>query len=534
MFLKQSSIYRYKFDLSKLSKVIKIHITQEMNTLLIKNNQSVDVSDIPVYDYEVFYAIVVELMTQPQNHCVNYYAFPKENSFKFICCIADDKQQNIHVFSHEISDSVQALDAISRDIYAMQGFEREIAENFGIDFLNHPWAKPFRYAYDRADRTKKIENYPFLSINGVDTHEVGVGPIHAGVIEPGHFRFSCHGEDVLHLEIQLGYQHRGIEKLFISKNHLLQRTVLAESIAGDCAIGHNLAFVSNMESLLEIHSNDRMDLLRTLALELERIAAHVGDLSAFCTDIAYQMGEFVFGALRTPIINYLQFWCGNRFGKGMLRVGYNPFPFTPELQDKLVQMLDAFESKYLEMAEKTFNSPSVLNRFEKTGILTMEQARLIGAVGLTARMAGLERDIRTSHPFNYYKHLRYKTITLPMGDVFARGMLRNISIERSINYIRAILTQIYGLEQENLKPRFDLYDKKFKSNQFCISLIESWRGEICHCSLTDENGNLLHYKIKDPSFHNWLALGLALRENEISDFPICNKSFDLSYCGNDL
>ena len=162
-------------------------------------------------------------------------------------------------------------------------------------------------------------------------HEVGVGPIHAGIIEPGHFRFICNGEQILHLEIQLGYQHRGIEQLFLEKKKLLQRITLAENIAGDSVAGHTVAFVNLWESLCKYHPERDLQFVRTLALELERIAIHTGDLSAMCTDVAYQLGSAVFGRLRTPVINYFQTWCGNRLAKGLIRAGKNNYPFTDEI-----------------------------------------------------------------------------------------------------------------------------------------------------------------------------------------------------------
>jgi len=507
-----------------------------VNTLQIKNHQPVPISEIPIFDYAAFYAIAVNLCANRENHIANYYAYQTSTFLKFICCIAEDKDATIHVFSHELSDFNHALaiDAISKEVFAFHIFEREISENYGIQFLNHPWDKPARLAFDRADKSKTLRNYPFLRLQGDEIHEVGVGPIHAGVIEPGHFRFLCNGEMVMHLEIQLGYQHRGIEKLFLSKKHLIQRTVLSESIAGDTAVGHSLAFVGAMESLLGFEPNARLNMIRTLALELERMAIHVGDLSAFCLDVAYQLGSSVFGALRTPLINYFQWWCGNRFAKGLIRTGYNPYSFTPALQERLIKMLEEFEAKYMEMAEKTFELPSVLNRFEKTGELSRTQAELIGAVGMAARTTGLPRDIRNTHPFGYYLEQKYQPVLMTSGDVFARGMLRNMEIQHSLEYIRILLAQLRRTEEEPTESRADFYEKKLKPNHFVISMTEGWRGEIVHCAITDEKGELAHYKIKDPSFHNWLALGLVLRDNEISDFPICNKSFNLSYCGFDL
>ncbi len=506
-----------------------------MEDLTIKNNETIGINSIPVYSYDDFYDRVVELCAKNTFHCVNYYGYSFGEKLKFICCIADDKEHTIHILSHEQvkKENIQ-LSSITVEVPAFHIYEREINENFGIQFIGHPWMKHVRYAYNRFDKKIHMNDHPFIKVTGDETHEVGVGPIHAGVIEPGHFRFLCQGEDVLHLEIQLGYQHRGVEDLFSKKTHLLQRTVLAESICGDTTVGHTLAFVQNMEALHGIKVPERLELLRSLALELERIAIHTGDLSAFCHDIAYQQGSEVFGALRTPLINYFQFWCGNRFAKGLIRTGYNPYPLTPGLKERLLKMLDDFEFRFTEMADKTFSLPSVLNRFERTGIVTKTQVEMIGAVGMAARMAGLKRDTRSSHPFAYYKQVPYTPILLSSGDVYARGMLRSLEVQFSIGYIRSLLDLIDTLPHEENKTDLELYKKKLPANSFSISLTEGWRGEICHCVVTGEKGEIVKYKVKDPSLHNWLALALALRNNEISDFPINNKSFNLSYCGNDL
>ena len=357
---------------------------------------------------------------------------------------------------------------------------------------------------------------------------MGVGPVHAGIIEPGHFRFVCNGEQILHLEIQLGYQHRGVEQLFLDRKKLLQRTILAESIAGDSAVGHTTAFAYLWESLCGItHS---LDILysRTLAQELERIAIHTGDLSAICTDVGYQLGSSVFGRLRTPIINFFQEWCGNRLAKGLVRPGYNPYPITEELAARLNRILDEFEPDFIEMNNELSKLPSSLSRFERTGMMKYEQLLAIGTVGMSARMNALNRDIRTSHPYGLYEEFDYSPVLKHHGDVYSRVQIRREEVKQSVFHISKMLEKVpeAGTAESTIQqPR---------SGMFCISLTEGWRGEICHAAITDKNGELIIYKVKDPSFHNWLALALAVRNNEISDFPVCNKSFNLSYCGHDL
>jgi Ni,Fe-hydrogenase III large subunit len=236
----------------------------------------------------------------------------------------------------------------------------------------------------------------------------------------------------------------------------------------------------------------------------------------------------VYGRLRTPVINYFQIWCGNRLAKGLIRPGKTNFPFTHEISTQLLRMFDAYEPDFLEMCSQLFNLPSALGRFEKTGIVTAEQAQSIGTVGMAARMSGIRRDIRLSHPYNGYQQIFHTPILKDQGDVNARVQIRRDEIIQSIDYVRTLLKNI----PETPHKRADLPD--LMPGSFGISLTEGWRGEICHCAVTNGNGELIHYKIKDPSFHNWMALALSVRNNEISDFPICNKSFDLSYCGHDL
>jgi len=499
-----------------------------MNYISLKNNQTVPISSIPELDYSLFLELnVFSLIKGTGSHCVNYFGFPHAGKIKLICCIADDELNAINILS-SIVDAKQPLPSFSKQNLVFEKFEREIHENFGIAYTDHPWLKPVRFPFNRYKKNATVADYPFFNIESEELHEVGVGPIHAGIIEPGHFRFICNGEQILHLEIQLGYQHRGIEQLFLEKKKLLQRITLAENIAGDSVVGHTVTFVNLWESLCNYQPGGDLQLARTLALELERLAIHTGDLSAMCTDVAYQLGSAVYGRLRTPVINYFQKWCGNRLAKSLIRAAKTNFPFTNALAAELTSLVGEYEKDFEEISEELFSMPSVLARFEKTGVITNEQAATIGTVGMSARMSAVSRDIRFSHPHDLYPELHHEPVIKNHGDVHSRARLRKKEIDQSIGYIRQMIENLPGNRQEDtglLVP---------SPNSFTISLVEGWRGEICHCAVTDDNGELIHYKIKDPSFHNWLAVALAVRNNEISDFPICNKSFDLSYCGHDL
>jgi Ni,Fe-hydrogenase III large subunit len=494
----------------------------------ISNNQAIALSDIPVHDYDLFAEINLGLINgNPVRHCVNYFGYPVSDKIKLVCCIADDDLHQIMVSSSLVARSSE-LTSFTKQNHNFEKFEREIYENFGIRYKDHPWLKPMRYANNRADKNQKIENYPFYKVDSEELHEVGVGPIHAGIIEPGHFRFICNGEQIMHLEIQFGYQHRGIEQLFLQKKKLLELTTLAESIAGDTVVGHTTAFVNLWESLCGYTPDYSLHYARTLALEMERLANHTGDLSGICADIAYQLGNSVYGRLRTPMVNFFQEWGGNRLAKGLIRAGKINFPFTKELGKRLIDVFEAYEPDFNEISQKLFNLPSALSRMEKTGVVSYDEVLKIGTVGMAARMSGLNRDIRSSHPHNLYNQINHQPLIKHHGDVYSRVQIRKHEVKQSITYIKQLLEEV---------PEFKKQDNPVlmpQKEKFILSLVEGWRGEICHCAITDEAGNLMVYKIKDPSHHNWMALSQAVRNNDISDFPICNKSFSLSYSGHDL
>ncbi len=498
------------------------------NYIKIHNNQVIPIDDIPAVSYESLLNTVLELMkNNSSRHCVNYFGYPSGTGITLICCIADDDSHQIFVTSAQVDPHKEFLSLTAHN-RNFEKFEREIHENFGITYTDHPWLKPVRYSFNRFNQNELIGNYPFFKADSEEFHEVGVGPIHAGIIEPGHFRFICNGEQIMHLEIQLGYQHRGIEDLFIKKKKVFERVTLAENIAGDTVIGHTTAFVNLWESLCNFNSDPAMDFARTLASELERIAIHTGDLSAICADMGYQLGNSVYGRLRTPIVNFFQEWGGNRLAKGLIRVGKINFPFNRDLAAHLNKILDEYEKDFNEMSEKFFKLPSALSRMEKTGTVSLKDALEMGVVGMAARMCGLKRDIRLSHPYNLYTAITHEPIIKKHGDVYSRVQIRREEIIQSIEYIRNLVRKIPDFKVSN---NTDLIPG---ANKFVLSLTEGWRGEICHAAITNAAGDLLIYKIKDPSHHNWMALARSVRNNDISDFPLCNKSFNLSYCGHDL
>ena len=400
------------------------------------------------------------------------------------------------------------FESITPDNPALHLFEREIYETFGIEPIGHPWLKPVR----------QNKNYKFLKSEDMQTHEVAVGPVHAGIIEPGHFRFLCNSERINHLEIQLGYQHRGVEKM-LKETPSIQ---LAESICGDSTIAYALTFAHAIESLSNIKIDNRSKTIRQIALEMERIAIHIGDLGAIAEDVAYKMGSAVFGVTRTLIINTILEICGNRFGKGLIKIGGVNFDIDKKMQAKISSILQEVWKRTKKMMDAMNNNASVLSRLERTGIINTKHAKEIGMVGPAARACNIKIDSRKFDDDNF------EILTTGGGDVHSRFYIRYVEIKQSIKIIESLLNNLDG-EINSDKAIMNL-----APNSFVTSITEGWRGELAHTVITDSNGFIQTYKIKDPSFNNWFGLAIANRNGQISNFPVCNKSFNLSYCGFDL
>jgi Ni,Fe-hydrogenase III large subunit len=454
---------------------------------------------------------------------VQFFHAPLNGHTRIFSVIADDAHSRLNITSSTVDGS---FDSLSNDIRALHIFEREIFEETGIIPNGHPWLKPVRYP-ETAAKSEPIENYPFFRMEGSEVHEVAVGPVHAGIIEPGHFRFQCDGENVHHLEIQLGYQHRGLENLFL-KGSLFDKTTLAESIAGDTVIGHASAFTGVVQSLSGVEIPRRAVAIEGIAAELERIAIHLGDLSAVAGDIAYLSGNSVFGALRTMVINSTQALCGNRFGRGLLAPGGVRFDIDDDVRNLFHAVLENVSVRTENMCDAMFSDPGVLSRLEKTGIVDTQTAKDLAITGPAARSSGLRRDARADHPYGAYALYPVYARVMPGGDVFARAYMKYLEIQQSADLVREMLD---SLPDENV---LCVEPCTLKPGLLTVSMTEGWRGEIVHCGITGPDGELLRYKIKDPSFSSWTALALAVRDNGVSDFPLCNKSFNLSYCGFDL
>ncbi|HPU53368.1 MAG TPA: hypothetical protein PK359_17540, partial [Burkholderiaceae bacterium] len=415
----------------------------------------------------------------------------------------------------------QAYASLTADHPAVHLFERELWEQTGLQPDGHPWLKPVRY---EGERQQQMDRHPFFSVRGQDVHEVGVGPIHASVIEPGHFRFMCLGETVQHLEIQLGYQHRGVEALLLARPPRAL-TALIETVAGDSSIAYAWAYCAAVESLSGTELPPASDLVRGVALELERIAMHLVGLAGLATDIAFLQGGATYGRLRTAIINASMRACGSRFGRGWLRPGGVRSGLDEARRRDLADTLAAFKHDLHQVNQLMLGARSVRSRFQGIGTIGAAAAAGVGMVGFAARASGIAQDQRVDLPGRLHSEWPIALRTEPDGDCWSRLRLRMTEIDESLAWLSRALTAP-ELDRPVAAPALA---GPLAPGRLCISLREGWRGPVLQVFETDGQGGLCHAKLQDPSLTNWFGLALALRDQQISDFPICNKSFDLSY-----
>jgi len=416
--------------------------------------------------------------------------------------------------------------ALTRNHPALHAFEREIFEQHGVKPHDHPWLKPVRFPPAGAGPGAPA-GYPFYALEGKEVHEVAVGPIHAGVIEPGHFRFMCLGETVHHLEIHLGYQHRGAEALLLRRDPRALAP-LVETIAGDASVAHAWAYADALEALAGAPEDAARDAHRGVGLELERVGMHLAGLSGLANDVAFLQGASTYGRLRTTVINTSMLACGSRFGRGWVRPGEVRTGLDAAVTRGIRAALDLLERDVRLIDGRMLDSASVRHRLEGVGLLSREQALEVGVVGAAARASGVALDLRCDLPGQRYLRLPVAPAVEGGGDCWARALVRMREIGESTRWLRA------ALDAHPAVPAARAPLGPLAPESLAVGVCESWRGEVVHALETDAAGRLRHYKVQDPSLRNWYGLALAVRGNEISDFPICNKSFDLSYCGHDL
>lgn len=480
------------------------------------NSAPLELGKIPIVESEDWRRSIIEGCTTAKGRVISLFSRKIDKQIQLTAVLGFDSRGELQAVATVLKQSHLKYPALTPELPETHQFERELFEQNQILPEGHPWLKPVR----------KIDPYPFYQIEGDQVHEGAVGPVHAGIIEPGHFRFQCHGEKVLHLEIQLGYQHRGVEQMMLKAKPSL-RPVLAESIAGDTVIGHASAYAQTLEGLSECVSPERASAVRAIALELERLSNHAGDLGALANDIGFLSASAWFGRLRGEFLNLLMEFSGNRYGRSLVRPGGVLFDIDNETGRSFQKKLARTDQELREISDLFFDTASVRSRFEHTGILRPETASSLGLVGPVARASDLIRDVRHDYPTGAYCSAFLLPVRFASGDIYARARVREMEILRSLGLISELVN---GLSGDSLQKPCE----SLKPSSLVLSLVEGWRGEIVHLATTNEKGEIDFYKIIDPSFRNWMGLALAMREGQISDFPLVNKSFNLSYAGHDL
>ena len=431
------------------------------------------------------------------------------------------------------------LPSLTNAIHAVNWQEREIQDWFGIKLLGHPnprrcvlhddWPEvyPLRKDFDLRTNLPPFTGvrHKFREVEGEGVFQVPVGPVHAGIIEPGHFLFSVAGEPVLYLQLRMFYTHKGTEKLFESLPipHCVR---LAESVSGDSSFAHATAFCHAIERAAGVEAPPRARALRTLCLELERLYNHVADIGAICTDVAFVTANMHAMRLKERVLRANEQLTGNRLLRGMACLGGVRFDFDAEQISALKSLVNEFEREFNELVELIRSHSGTRDRLETTGVLKPEVARGLGIVGIAGRASGFDHDLRRDFPHAFYDQVQFTVPVFTEGDVLHRMQVRIDEVRQSFGIIRQLVGNL---------PVGDVRVSvgELPANRVALGYVEGWRGEIFHWIHTAPGNRLARCKIKDPSLQNWPALSEAVLGNIIPDFPVVNKSFNLSYSGTD-
>jgi len=441
-----------------------------------------------------------------------------------------DRRVELQVRLDPSHPSVPSLAALS---FPASRFEREIHDLFGIVPMHHPFLRPLvlhqhwpdgwhpmrHDAGDAPPMRTHAGPFPFVEVQGPGVYEIPVGPVHAGLIEPGHFRFSVVGETILKMKARLWFVHRGIERLFEGRDPDAG-VALAERISGDSAVGHNLAYCIAVEEAGQIVLPGEAARLRALLLELERIYNHVADVGSLCNDVGFGVAQARALVLREMLLRLNAEVTGHRLLRGAIRPGMASvlrLPRPPELRE--------IGARFEELVELVTSNTVVIDRFRGTAVLRTSDAAAIGTLGVVARASGLTLDARIAHPSVEFGESVHGTQELA-GDVMARFMVRVAEVRDSLSAVGELAGTATNLTS--------VASGSVRRSGSGLGIVEGWRGAIVHRVEIGPGSMLTRCKVVDPSFLNWPALSVALADTIVPDFPLANKSFNLSYAGNDL
>ncbi len=468
---------------------------------------------------------------------------PFGRGFGIYACYAKDRGYLIIKTYTPFEDPT--FPSLTKKFVAAYRFERQMKSLIDVNPIGHPdprpWIKhedwpddayPLRKSFDASKPMPRVKGeYPFIRAEGEGVYEIPVGPVHAGIIEPGHFRFQAVGEDIINLEEKLGYAHKGIEKRFESLSWEYG-VKLAGRVSGDTTVAHSLAYCMALESMAGCNPPQRALWLRALMLERERVANHLGDVGAICNDAAFTFLLYQFSILKERLLRTNLKLFGHRFMMDRIIPGGVTVDINKDAQGELLYEMDWLIKEFERLVTIYDENPSLEDRVRDTGVLTPDKAKEFGVVGFVARASGQNLDCRIQSPFPPYNIIIPKIAVLQSGDVHARAWVRIEEIRDSIRLIREIINNMS--DGQIVDPSLRSQVSSPQPHMAGFAVVEGWRGEIVYWIQSGPKGEINRCMVRDPSSVNWLALEQAIHGNIVPDFPLCNKSFNQSYSGHDL
>ncbi|TAK43591.1 MAG: Ni,Fe-hydrogenase III large subunit, partial [Betaproteobacteria bacterium] len=429
-----------------------------------------------------------------------------------------------------IADLFPSANRMQRAAYDLVGIHAQDNPDHRKWLRHRAWPGgvfPLRKGFDSASRFPPSDDrYPFVKVEGEGVHEIPVGPVHAGTIEPGHFRFSIVGEKILRLEERLGYKHKGIEKRFEAMT-LEDGARLAGRVSGDSTVAFAWAYAMAVESASGTEAPRRALELRALLLEIERIANHLGDLGYLGNDVALSFGFFQFWRLKEDLLRLSAALFGHRYLMDLVVPGGVARDLPQDGAERLLERLEAIRSEAATLRSIYDEHAGAQDRFIMTGQVTPDLAEKLGLCGMAGRASGIWRDLRVDYPVQPYQQMEVRMATHTRGDVAARASVRFDELVESVRLIQALVPRLSSGE-----IRVPL--AAAPSGSCGVGWIEGWRGDVL-VALETAQGNRIHrLHPHDPSWQNWPVLERAVTGNIVPDFPLINKSFNLSYSGHDL
>lgn len=437
-------------------------------------------------------------------------------------------------YSEIVLEAGGAIHSLCRRVPAAGWYERELHDQYGIEIADHPDLRPLVFhdhwpegVYPMVDTPANApwpkREYRFLEVRGEGIAEVAVGPVHAGIIEPGHFRFSVIGDTILHLELRHFYTHKGVERLFEGK-HSADGSLLAESVSGDNCFAHAVCYAHAVEAACGIEPPPRSAALRLIGLELERLANHISDLGGLCMDVGFIAGAADATRLKEELLRASARRSGTRYWRGIAVPGGLRLDLDCGAVAALAEAAARVHREFSQLTQLILETPSIQNRFEGAGVLAKKVARDLAIVGPVARASGMNLDVRRDHPYGHYRDTPIEVPVAHYGDVMARARIRIAEAAVSAGLIQRAAASLPEGPTLAALPRLP------EGQGFAA--VESPRGELAYW-IEIREGRVVRCHIKSPSFQNWPAMPFAVAGNVIADFPLVNKSFNLSYSGCD-